>query len=67
MDNYFTPQNSRVDLVSSSFGRAEDFEDHITDLTRGKDLKINSSDGYASLFKIEECGEALIEPIFGTR
>jgi hypothetical protein len=54
--------------MSSQFGRAGDFDDHVTQLEEGKDdLPINSSKGDAVSFEPETAGDPLIEPIFGSR
>ena len=68
IEEYLTPMNSRVDLVSSSFGRAAEFEDHISRLEpASKDTPINSINGDSYVFDRETFLEPLVEPIFGTR
>ena len=58
MDKYLTPQYARVDLMSSTFGRAGDFEDHVTKLnTEAKDYPVNSSSDDASIFDVGTAGE----------
>jgi len=68
LDNYFTPANARVDLMSSTFGRSGDFDDHVTHIpSSGDHYAINSSKGDAITFHVDTSGEPLIEPIFGSR
>jgi len=63
LDNFMSPRNARVDLISSQFGRAADFEDEggtpsvsgNTEPVRGIEVSSLSS------------GEPSVEPIFGTR
>ena len=62
LDNFISPQKSRVDLISSLFGRAADFEDGDILLTSGNTTHIRSPE-VSSLCSESPC----IEPIFGTR
>jgi hypothetical protein len=67
LDHYFSPFNARVDIMSSTFGRASDYDDHVTNLENKADHVMNSTRGDATNFSVEMAGEPLIEPIFGTR
>eukprot|EP00557_Chaetoceros_sp_GSL56_P013042 CAMPEP_0176481116 /NCGR_PEP_ID=MMETSP0200_2-20121128/2644_1 /TAXON_ID=947934 /ORGANISM="Chaetoceros sp., Strain GSL56" /LENGTH=1248 /DNA_ID=CAMNT_0017877291 /DNA_START=89 /DNA_END=3832 /DNA_ORIENTATION=- len=67
LDEHFSPFNARVDIMSSTFGRASDFDDHKTNLENKANHVMNSTHGDATKFCVEMAGEPLIEPIFGTR
>jgi secreted Zn-dependent insulinase-like peptidase len=55
LDNYFTPKNVRIDLMSSNYGRegVEDSEGHVQTVGNGS-------------FDPIQLGEPLEEPMFGT-
>lgn len=67
LDKYFSPFSARVDIMSSTFGRASDFGEHETSLDKNADHIMNSTVGDAMNFCVETAGDPLIEPIFGTR
>lgn len=68
LENYLTPKNCRIDLISSLFGKVEDFETHC--------IKCDPTDTIVSnLIVLEECVDGFfsqcasypqIEPMFGT-
>lgn len=67
LDYYLTPINARIDLTSSSFGRAANFDDHFSTLGSSlEELSMNSNLGDACVFDRETSGDPLVEPIFGT-
>jgi hypothetical protein len=54
--------------MSSTFGRASDFDDHETQLGSNLKHSMNSKSlGDTTEFSSKMAGEPLIEPIFGTR
>ena len=65
MDNYIKPQNARVDIISSSFGRAADFEEYNSAYSERKAQEHN--DGLAVDFSPDQAGPPLVEPHFGTQ
>jgi hypothetical protein len=69
VDNHMTPSNARIDIISSSFGRAADFEDDVNsnggnnqNQPQGED-----QDEVAINFSPAKGGRPLVEPIFGTQ
>mmetsp|Transcript_25023 Transcript_25023/g.38696 ORF Transcript_25023/g.38696 Transcript_25023/m.38696 type:complete len:904 (-) Transcript_25023:2329-5040(-) len=69
VDNFLTPKNSRVDLVSSSFGRAADFvgedAEHCPSLLPNNIPHIDN-DGSALNFSVASGVKPQTEPMFGT-
>lgn len=72
--NYFTPTNTRVDFMSSLFGREADFEDgNGTDLPsnseekKAEDTDEVMKDSSAAVFDIKAAGVPTIEPRFETK
>jgi secreted Zn-dependent insulinase-like peptidase len=67
LDNYLTPENGRIDLTSTTFGRAADFDDATA--TEGTETKISDlrfSDECEE-FNVASAGSPQVEPMFGTR
>jgi len=62
LDNFMSPQNARVDLTSSLFGRAADFDDDENPST-SRNEKLDGIPNVSSL----SAGVPSIEPIFGSR
>jgi nardilysin len=63
LDEYLTPQNARIDLLSSTFGRAADFEAEENAVSPvSSDVPVVDS----KPFKASEAGTPEIEPMFGT-
>jgi hypothetical protein len=64
LENYLTPGNSRVDLMSSVFGRAHDYEDN-----HGDDAsKLPKTDGMHLKNELfDSGGPPMTEPMFGTK
>ena len=64
VEKYLLPMNSRVDLVSSTFGRDSDFLDNppLDDNKQCENFGDDSID-----FSVETAGLPKSEPIFGTR
>ena len=70
VDNYMTPCNARVDILSSSFGRAADFEEDMNHENSSKNevqLSQEEEDKVAIDFSPTTAGRPMIEPIFGTQ
>mmetsp|Transcript_15601 Transcript_15601/g.21691 ORF Transcript_15601/g.21691 Transcript_15601/m.21691 type:complete len:742 (-) Transcript_15601:63-2288(-) len=68
LDNHFTPGNTRLDLMSSTFGRASDFDDKDCIETQGKALDLQSvEDDDAFTPKSKKDKSLNVEPHFGTR
>uniref|UniRef100_A0A7S3Q5Z2 Insulysin n=1 Tax=Chaetoceros debilis TaxID=122233 RepID=A0A7S3Q5Z2_9STRA len=70
VDDYLIPANARVDLTSSTFGRASDFDEHVSNMNvdRGNENhSMNSKSGDAIDFTLETAGEPYTEPIFGMK
>ena len=73
LDEYFTPNNARIDLMSSSFGREGDFvqqamgesEEEVVATTTTRTATTSASDDDA--FSPQLAGEPTVEPHFGTR
>jgi len=73
LDEYLLPSNARIDLTSSTFGRASDFPDFgivaegtemlIPDLSVGKESV--SDDGDSVPFDVSKAGPPQVEPMLG--
>jgi hypothetical protein len=69
LDNYFTPENARIDLTSSSFGSSTDYKDvyppkELTETTISNLVILKeTSDGS---FDPASVGVPQVEPMFGT-
>ncbi len=72
LDNFITPSNARVDILSSTFGRAADFEEELLnrydeEQSYTKDERSDyNDDGVAIDFSPTKGGRPVIEPHFGT-
>ena len=69
LNNYLTPSNMRVDIMSSKFGRAAEFDKKANngedeDDTNGDEDK--PSDSEKPLVDMSQFGEHEVEPMFGT-
>lgn len=60
LDNYLVPANGRVDLMSSTFGRASDYAED-GDIETGDEVMENEK------FVVETAGPPKMEPMFGGR
>eukprot|EP00957_Ditylum_brightwellii_P051690 3919396-Ditylum_brightwellii.AAC.1 len=81
VDHYLTPEHARIDLTSSTFGRASDFDEHVTNVDHGnananangdgidksENHSMNSKGGDAVNFVLDTAGEPYTEPIFGMK
>ena len=76
VDDYLTPTNARVDLTSSTFGRASDFDEHVSNVdhsngsgneNENENHSMNTKGGDAINFTLETAGEPYTEPIFGMK
>ena len=61
LDNYLTPTKSRLDLMSSMFGRASDFPDD-GEIDNGVDVVVEKGK-----FVVATAGPPKLEPMFGGR
>ena len=73
LDDYFKPANARLDLCSTLFGRAGDYEDSSASLPstslafyKSFDLEQNCIPPSDESFDATQAGKPHIEPIFGT-
>ncbi len=74
LDGYFKPANARLDLSSTTFGRAAEYEDSdssslpatTADFYKSFDLEQNCLPPSNNSFDPAEAGKPHIEPIFGT-
>jgi len=70
VDNHLTPSNARVDLMSSSFGRAADFEVEECNMSVEDGQTFENSkqtEDNVTSFSLAIAGRPNVEPIFGTR
>jgi len=67
LDKYFTPTNSRIDLLSSSFGQESDFHDTMENVSLSSMAATSATCCAGNNFSRETAGEPLREPNFGTR
>lgn len=65
MNEYLTPYNARVDILSSSFGRASDFGEDDQSKEKEEMNGRNKSNGID--FSPETAGKPFVEPHFGTQ
>jgi nardilysin len=67
LDNHLTPRNARIDLSSSLWGRASDYEDGT--VTEGPETKVPDLREVEETLKfdLKVAGPPLAEPMFGTR
>ncbi len=68
VDNFFVPENARVDITSSTFGRAADYEeDVVSSEEKNMEEHSNYTSSAAVDFSLTTAGKPMIEPIFGTQ
>jgi len=72
LDKYMHPTNARIDILSSTFGRASDFEEELIKNEGGMqssdhDDNIDLNNNIAVDFSPAAAGKPLVEPHFGTR
>lgn len=63
--NYMTPQNTRIDLMSSLFGRDGDDNEREGNTTEIDEVKIDGDARHT--FDVSKAGAPIIEPRFGTK
>ena len=66
VDNYLTPHNSRVDITSSTFGRAADYEQDVHNEEKMTTESVDEGT-VAVDFTVANAGKPFVEPIFGTQ
>lgn len=67
LDDYFQPHNMRVDIMSSTFGRASDYDTFENDeQVPGSSSAVASSEDDGT-FNPQTAGTPCFEPVFGAR
>lgn len=67
LDDFLTPCNARIDLMSSTFGRAADFETDPDGASEPVVMTAESNGDSGDEFDVGTAGPPDVEPMFGTR